>query len=71
MLGIICRSFQHLTPIAFCMLYVSMVRPHLDYVCFCSLEPTSSEGYKSIGGCSTTCHQNDSTIWHNDIYWEA
>ena len=31
MLGIIYRSFQHLTPTVFRMLYVSLVRPHLDY----------------------------------------
>ena len=31
MLGIIYRSFQHLTPTVFHMLYVSLVRPHLDY----------------------------------------
>ena len=31
MLGIVYRSFQHLTPTIFCMLYVSLVRPHLDY----------------------------------------
>ena len=31
MLGIVYRSFQHLTPTIFRMLYVSLVRPHLDY----------------------------------------
>ena len=30
MLGIIYQSFQHLTPIVFRMLCVSLVRPHLD-----------------------------------------
>ena len=31
MLGIIYRSFQHLTPTVFRMFYVSLIRPHLDY----------------------------------------
>ena len=31
MLGIVYRSFQNLTPTIFRMLYVSLVRPHLDY----------------------------------------
>ena len=31
MLGIIYRSFQHLSPTVYRMLYVSLVRPHLNY----------------------------------------
>ena len=31
MLGIIYQSFNFLSPVVFCMLYVSLVRPHLDY----------------------------------------
>ena len=31
MVGIIKRTFLHLTPTVFCILYISLVRPHLDY----------------------------------------
>ena len=31
MVGIIKCTFLHLTPTAFCILYISLVRPHLDY----------------------------------------
>ena len=31
MLGIIYHGFCHLTPTVLCMLYTSLVRPHLDY----------------------------------------
>jgi len=40
MLGIIYRSFNCLTPTVFSKLYVSLVRPHLDYACHFELKTT-------------------------------